>query len=295
MTTPSMSFRKTCTFVALAALAAVGLIAPSVATADVLVQNGQKVAFLGDSITAQGWGKPAGYVNLVVKGLAANGVTVTPIPAGVGGDTSKQMLVRLQRDVISRKPDWMTLSCGVNDVWHGANGVDLDTYKTNITSIVDQCQAANIKVIILTATPITENMKADNNVKLAAYNAFLKDLATQKSCPFADLNSDFAAVYAKKTTAANAYTVDGVHMNPAGDFIMASGILRAMGLSDAALDQVKEKWMDIPGGVPVQITIPVTPRQWFALNDASTAAKKDVPTYLQGKAIDALQASMPTK
>jgi lysophospholipase L1-like esterase len=290
-----MSFRKTCTFVALAALAAVGLIAPSVATADVLVQNGQKVAFLGDSITAQGWGKPAGYVNLVVKGLAANGVTVTPIPAGVGGDTSKQMLVRLQRDVISRKPDWMTLSCGVNDVWHGANGVDLDTYKTNITSIVDQCQAANIKVIILTATPITENMKADNNVKLAAYNAFLKDLATQKSCPFADLNSDFAAVYAKKTTAANAYTVDGVHMNPAGDFIMASGILRAMGLSDAALDQVKEKWMDIPGGVPVQITIPVTPRQWFALNDASTAAKKDVPTYLQGKAIDALQASMPTK
>jgi hypothetical protein len=28
------------------------------------------------------------------------------------------LLARLDAEVISKKPQWMTLSCGVNDVWH---------------------------------------------------------------------------------------------------------------------------------------------------------------------------------
>ena len=82
------------------------------------------------------------------------------IPAGVSGNTSKDMLARLDKDVLSKKPQWMTLSCGVNDVWHGVNGVPLDQYKQNITSIVDQAQAAGIKVVILTATMIGEEDNA---------------------------------------------------------------------------------------------------------------------------------------
>src|SRR5471032_3390124 len=87
-----------------------------------LVKDGQKIAFLGDSITAQGWEVPGGYVKLVTAGFETLGVHITPIPAGVGGNTSRDMLARLQNDVISKKPDWMTLSCGVNDVWHGPGG-----------------------------------------------------------------------------------------------------------------------------------------------------------------------------
>jgi len=265
-------------------------ISPRPVSADIAVQSGQKVAFLGDSITAFGWQKPAGYVNLVVAGLAANGVTVIPIPAGISGHTSKDMLARLDRDVLSKKPDWMTLSCGVNDVWHGANGVSLDDYKTNITSIVDQCQAAHIKVIILTSTPISEDLTAPNNVKLADYNAFLRQLAAQKGCGLADLSAAFAAAIAKKTVKGNAFTVDGVHMNPAGDFIMASTILGAFGVSDAGIQTAREKWLDIPNGVPVQVTIPMTPRQWFALSDQATAAGKDIPGLIAAQAEDALKA-----
>lgn len=265
-----------------------GLIAiPS--SADVLVKSGQKVAFLGDSITAQGAGKPAGYVNLVVQGLAANGVTVTAIPAGISGHTSKDMLARVDRDVISKKPDWMTLSCGVNDVWHGPTGCTLDEYKANITSIVDKCQAANIKVMLLTSTPIHEDMTDPLNVKLADYNAFLRTLAQQKSCPLADLSAAFSAAYAKKTTKGNEYTVDGVHMNPAGDFLMASTILSAFGVPDTGVETAKSKWMDIPNGVPVQVVIPMTPRQWFSLRDAAKPLNKDVAGYVATKAAEALK------
>src|SRR5471032_2128146 len=78
--------------------------------AELLVKDGQKVAFLGDSLTAHGWELPGGYLHLVVAGLAVEGVKIVPIPAGAGGNTSNDMLARLDVSVLSQKPGWMTLS-----------------------------------------------------------------------------------------------------------------------------------------------------------------------------------------
>jgi len=211
------------------------------------VKTGQKVAFLGDSITANGWGTPGGYVKLVVDGLDKQGIKIVPIPAGVSGNTSKDMLARIDKDVLSKHPDWMTLSCGVNDVWHGVNGVDLETYKKNITSIVDQAAAQGVKVVILTATPISEEDNP-NNQKLAAYNDFLRQLASERSLPLADLNADFHAVLGKVPTspASRNLTVDGVHMNAEGNVLMAKGCLRAFGLTQADLDKIEQAWLPEP-------------------------------------------------
>ena len=93
--------------------------AAPLALAQIPIKSGDKVAFLGDSITQQGKSSPSGYVNLVSSALAANGVKIEVIGAGISGHKSDQMLDRLERDVLSKKPQWMTLSCGVNDVWHG--------------------------------------------------------------------------------------------------------------------------------------------------------------------------------
>jgi lysophospholipase L1-like esterase len=152
---------------------------PVTVRAEPAVKTGEKIAFLGDSITQGGANNASGYVRLVISGLEANGIKATMIPAGISGHKSNQMLERLDKDVISRKPDWMTLSCGVNDVWHGANGVPLDAYKKNITAIVDRAQAAGIKVMILTATMIREDATNSENQKLAPYNDFLQTLAAR--------------------------------------------------------------------------------------------------------------------
>ena len=158
--------------------------------AELLVKTGDKVAFLGDSITSLGNVSPGGYVRLVEAGLAQQGVKIQVIPAGVSGNTSVDMLARLERDVLDKKPTVMTLSCGVNDVWHGAKGgVELEPYKQNIRSIVDQAQAAGIKVVILTSTLISEDPAAPNNQKLVLYNDFLRGLAKEKNLPLADLNA----------------------------------------------------------------------------------------------------------
>jgi lysophospholipase L1-like esterase len=215
---------------------------------------GQKVSFLGDSITQNGWDFPGGYLHLIDLALAQEGHKIQVIPAGISGQTSKDMLARIG-DVLSKKPDWMLLSCGVNDVWHGADGVPLDQYKINITSIVDQARAAGAKVVILASTPIgLGNLKDDNNTKLLGYNDFLRSLADQDHLLFVDLNTAMVQGSAARLKEAphqvgDAITMDGVHPNILGYEIMASSILRAWGVTDAQIAEVTPAWEQIPHGM----------------------------------------------
>jgi lysophospholipase L1-like esterase len=264
------------------------------------IKSGEKIAFLGDSITAGGVASPSGYVRLVISGLEANGVKATAIPAGISGHKSNDMLQRLDRDVISKKPDWMTLSCGVNDVWHGASGVPLEQYKQNITSIVDKCQAANIKVMILTSTMIGEDQGNDNNRKLLAYNEFLRELAKDKKCLLADLNDDMRAMVKLPDGApprkGNLLTVDGVHMNPSGNQMMAAGILKGFGLSDAQMQKARDFWADIPNSVELTGKVAVTLRQYdrlARLAESQHRSVADLVTAEVEKAVESLTKSAP--
>lgn len=211
----------------------------------ILIADGQKLAFLGDSITQFGWDKPTGYVKEVVSGLEACGIKVTPVPAGISGNTATDMMGRLENDVLSKKPDWMTLSCGVNDVWHGASGVPLDKYKETISAILDRAKAAGIRVMILTSTVIGEDLPNPNNVKLADYNNFLRTAAKERGLPLADLNADMQALIKEgNKPGTNLLTVDGVHMNDAGNRMMARGILAAFGLPKAKMAKAEAAWPD---------------------------------------------------
>jgi lysophospholipase L1-like esterase len=217
------------------------------ASADFAIKDGEKLGFLGDSITQQGWNNAQGYVKLVVSGLEANGIKVEPIPAGISGHKSNQMLERLQRDVLDKKPNWMTLSCGVNDVWHGPKGVPFDEYQKNIREIVDKATETGAKVVLLTSTPIGENPKLGTNLAGDIFNQFLRDLAGEKHIPLADLSSMFwAELKEKGQPGKNVLTTDGVHMNTEGNKLMARGVLKALGGSDAQLKKAEEAWNSAP-------------------------------------------------
>ena len=210
----------------------------------IAIKNGEKIAFLGDSITAAGRRK-GGYCQLVLSALKDQGIETTPVFAGISGHKSNQMLARLERDVLRHKPDWMTLSCGVNDVWHGKRGVDLESYKKNITEIVNKAQTAGVKVVLLTSTMIREDQGNDLNQKLLPYNAFIRTLAKEKKCLLADLNADMQIGLKKFPADApkgKQLTSDGVHMNKAGNIMMARGVAKAFGLRKQQLDKSAKNW-----------------------------------------------------
>ena len=166
----------------------------------------------------------------------------------------------------------------VNDVWHKENGVPLDekmaaagsysapkpnepergTYTANITAIVDKATAAGVKPIILTATVIDEQLDKETNKKLAPFNAFLRQFAKERKLPLADLNAMFQEkIQAEGKPGVKMLTVDGVHMNPRGDRLMATGVLTAMGLNADQLKKASEAWDQIPVPTPKP---PATPK-----------------------------------
>ncbi|QVL31285.1 SGNH/GDSL hydrolase family protein [Telmatocola sphagniphila] len=273
---------------------------PWVAAEEVAVKTGDKIAFLGDSISEAGAGHPGGYVQLVISGLKANQIQVEMIPAGISGHKSNDMLARLERDVLSKKPTWMTLSCGVNDVWHGANGVPLPAYQKNITEIVDKAQAAGIKVMILTSTLIGEDAANANNKKLDQYNAFLHELAKEKKCLIADLNADMKAAIkpapSGKKPIDRQLTSDGVHMGPLGDRLMAVGILKGFGLNSDQLKKANDYWLDVKDLARVDANRALTLRQYEKLSALAHSRGQSVSALVHDallKAIDDLLATSP--
>lgn len=230
------------------------------------VKAGEKIAFLGDSIT-QGGNRKNGYVTFVMDALNREGLKVTHVPAGISGHKSTNMLARVDRDVIQKSPDWMLLSCGVNDVWHftlrlgkrAFEGVPLEDYQRNIRAIIEKAEAADIKVMILTSTMIGEDPEKETNQKLIPYNDFLREISKEKTLPVADLSREMHAALKEIPDAEgkarmygepnyprnikNKLTTDGCHMTTLGNAMMAKGILRAFGLSEEKIAAAEESWL----------------------------------------------------
>jgi len=266
--------KKTATLLIMAlalALSAQAEVKPSAQSSAIAIKDGQTLAFLGDSITWGGSGAPAGFVNLVISGLNTAGLKVTPIPAGIKRHTSGKLLGRIGTDVIAKKPDWVIIQCGINDVGGGAQPVPAVEFQKNIAAMVNQCQAAKINVMLLTVTMFTEDQNHANNQKLVAYNESIRTLAKEKHCLLADVNPlmqaavklpDGAPVVTPKP---NRVADDGIHLNLIGHQIMAGSILQAFGLTDSQLQAAKAKWGDIPNAMKVRGVVQLSLRQVNAL------------------------------
>lgn len=179
------------------------------------------------------------------------------------------------------------MSCGVNDVWHGPKGIELPDYQKNITAIVERTQAAGIKVVILTSTMITEDPATPNNAKLADYNEFLRKLAAEKKCLFADLNADMQTALAEAKKAKpdagnkNLLTTDGVHMAFPGDVMMATGVLKTLGLDAREISKAKDAWLDLPKTNSVESKISLSQRQTEKLEKLAASKNMSVKELIK--------------
>jgi lysophospholipase L1-like esterase len=293
-----MNFSSFCKSLAAFAILFAACVHAQTPATNLLVKDGQKVVFMGDSITGMGWGDPGGFVHLVTSGLGTLGVKITPVPAGVGGNRSIEMLARLDKDVLSVKPDWLLLSCGVNDVW--SRSVDLDTFKKNITSIVDQAQAAGIKVMILSPTPIYEANISEFSKKMVDYAAFMNQIAKDRNLPLADMNkawADFIIAH-QAEGGDHVVTVDGVHPNPDGHLIFARTILGAFGATPDQMAKVEAGWLAAGNNATVTIWFNLnndallTLRQYESLRKIAADRKTTVPALINTIHLDAMLEAM---
>lgn len=245
--------------IAAAALAGCASLKVTPSPETICVKEGDRIGFLGDSITEYG-NLPLGYINLVVKGLELSGVHAEKIPAGRGWNKSTQMLARLDSDILSKGVQWMTLSCGVNDAWHHNKDLtdeqELETYKKEMAEIMDKCKAANVNVIVLTATMIYEDADGYFNKRLAPFNDWLRKEAARRKLMLVDLNAQMQAelerLRANGATGDKLLTKDGVHMAFPGDCMMAWGILEGMGVPASSKKPLMNNWKKMKSDLEAQ-------------------------------------------
>jgi acyl-CoA thioesterase I len=228
-----------------------------------LLRDVQRIVCLGDSITQAGE-SPGGYVWLLRRYLSALYPGTEVINAGISGHKSTDMLERFQRDVLDKHPQLVTISVGVNDVWHGfydnhplgdgPRGVPLSDYRANVEQMMERASAAGVRVALLSTTVIHEDLANRENAKLVGYNEALRELASRHGAAFLDLQRPFQAlIRAYRATGArdDLLTVDGVHMNALGNKVMAHTILSGLGVSAAARESVRAA-VEKPQAAPVQ-------------------------------------------
>jgi hypothetical protein len=136
--------------------------------------------------------------------------------------------------------------------------------------------------MLLTSTMIGEDQSNPNNQKLIPYNDFLRELAKEKKCLLADLNAEMQEALKKMGSdgKTNRLTGDGVHMNPLGNMMMATGVLKGFGLSDEQLKKANDKWLDMPEGMDVAGKVKVSLRQYQQLNAVAAQQKRPLADIL---------------
>src|SRR6478609_8752588 len=76
-------------------------------------KKAKKIIFFGDSITQQG-ARGNGYINLLKKTVDSTKYEL--VGAGIGGNKVYDLYLRLEDDVLNKKPDLVFIYVGINDV-----------------------------------------------------------------------------------------------------------------------------------------------------------------------------------
>lgn len=173
------------------------------------------MVLFGDSITAANDTAPTdkGYFNWL--NVLLNQRFDVLYNAGVGGNSTTQMLARISADVIDKNGQWVFVMGGVNDI---AAGTSAATILANLTSIITTLHAAGLHVILSTLTPSSAFDTSTLGTVYYTVNQGIRDLAatypwlmvTDAGPQYLDTSQPTLAVPLA------GYTVDGVHPNALG-------------------------------------------------------------------------------
>lgn len=208
-----------------------------------IFQNYDRIVFAGDSVTDMGSAQPVGeglgdslgrsYVRVVENMLAVAHpeLCLRITNSGISGNTSRDLLARFDRDVVSLKPDWVSICIGINDVWRQFDvpaivnvQVFPDEYEKNLRAMIEAVKD-NVKgIFILSPYYIEPNREDMMRKRMDEYVAICKRLADEYGCEFVDFQALYENFCQYKHSSYIAW--DRVHPNQIGATLMATEFLK---------------------------------------------------------------------
>jgi len=198
------------------------------------LKKGDKIIFFGDSLTAlAGQEEPKkfvtkGYVRIVRDTLKEKykDKDIEVDWVATGGHTVPDLLKRVDKDVIAKKPTIVVIQIGCND----ARRIPKDTFKSCLEELIDKLQKEKIQVIQCTLTSVGEKHDGTNkdDSKLDDFAAVEREVAKVKGVPLNDLRKAFVGHWKKNNPdnrPSGILTYDGNHFNNAGHQFVAEQML----------------------------------------------------------------------
>lgn len=180
-----------------------------------IAKGENRIVFLGDSIT-DGWKLAEYFPNQPY------------INRGISGQTTPQMLLRMQPDVVVHKPKVMILLAGTNDISANTGVVTNEFIQGNIRSMVEIAHANGINVVLSSIMPVSDyNKNAKGEIinrttqrppaRILELNKWIKSYCDENGLVYLDY---FSAMVDNKGFLKAELANDGLHPNAEGYKIM---------------------------------------------------------------------------
>ena len=163
------------------------------------------------------------------------------INAGIGGNTSGQLLTRIDKDVLNHKPDVVIMMVGTNDMLNSKKMVGYSKYTSNLESLIKKIKSSGSELVLMSPIPADSIylfqrhdkslFKEVPNKKIDIAGEIIKNLAIENKVYFYDLNSEFKALNLPQhnrdmfiKNVKNSGKGDGVHPTALGYRFIAQNI-----------------------------------------------------------------------
>ena len=189
-----------------------------------------KVLFQGDSITDAGRNREdyydlgPGYPSMVAEILKEYypEVNFEFINRAISAEQTKDVLKRVQSDIIDLDPDVMIILLGINDTWHhieDGNWVPNEKYESNYEQILLAAKSVGAKIVMLEQyalpTETTEPFHYDLENKIRV----TRKLARKYADCFVPLDGLFASALVSEDSLY--WTQEGIHPTKDGHTLIA--------------------------------------------------------------------------
>lgn len=194
------------------------------------------VVFAGDSITHWYGSHEAlglGYCGMAGRALerVPKGTQVRAHNRGISGNRIADLLARLDDDVLSLEPDWVSLLIGVNDTEGQGPGTPNADFERDYRAVVEQIRGLTDNLIIMTPFYFPGPGRGNKNeADLAAKIAIVSAIAQTHARVFIPLHERFDAL--RGVLAPELLAKDGVHPTMMGAGYIADCWWQALGAQE---------------------------------------------------------------
>ena len=208
--------------------------------------EGDRVVFLGDSITHGGW--YIAYLQYFWQ-LRNPGKRITFLNGGICGHTAKSGLDRFDWDIAPEKPNRVFIMFGMNDVSRGnrwnpaksgpedlaARRKTVDDFRRNMRALIAKCRGIGADVTLITPTPYDEYSKliakpasrGVNEQGLRSLAAATRELAAEEGVGFVEFHDILTPIL--RDNPSIRFLSDRVHPHDDGHLLMAVLVMEATG------------------------------------------------------------------